>query len=1059
MSRWLLQLTLLLAAPLAVLSVIAALASAQKVDVGTEGTAIIAIELQVKSEGKVFDRAPDSARKHEILGVMRTRQGKAFRAEDLARDVKYLTETSHMFREVDVRAELVDQPNQSKGVRVKLIFTQPLVKRVRFLAPSGGKWSEEGMRELYRFLGKTDTAEGAEFSLERLDDDVRRLFETGSFLDVRAEHKYASDGIDVVFRVIQNDPLAIVTFSGIYQSGFTTDLERVIAGQEPIRETPGLQSDGGLVSPAYFPMGAFNGDVITDASAANILGAKQQIKLFYQARGFPFVEVTERVLSLPEKFDAKQLQIDYGRMREPMLETVSGLIDDAYGGSTVLVFEVFEGELMRVGDIHFRGIENIDSPGNDALSVDRLSGFFSLINQLWYSVFASTADRKGAVLGEVMRMKEGEPFVENDAIRDAESLQAYMQQRGWLDARVSFTSFQMNQVRSRVNLVYHIEPGSVYAVSDMRIEYATRAPRVPQGAQPREFDKPVVEFDDLLEAMRLEANGVALATAEQRYGREYLAPLNDPKQGRYFQAYDLLTALAWDEYALTGAPGDFTEGMAGRVRILLADKGYSNIEVEFVRVETETEFIQTPWDSPWPVRKVGMILRIQQGYQSIVGTVNFRGNVETRDNVMRRLVSVYPGDVYDRNRLRASTIRLQRTQWFEQAAPGQGVAARTTPRLVISEGEYIEYTDVDYDMVEGRTNRLNFAAGFNSATGFTASVDLTLLNFDISSLISWAWGEPNWSFSGAGQSLSFTAQPPLDRQQVYRISFNEPWLFGYPVSAGISGEYTSINYADYTRIRLGIDPFVGWRVFPDVLWSVGYSYSILELADVASNAPPELQADEGRDVLSTLWSEISWGTTDNPSFPTSGFNLSYRFSYTGGVLLGGTVDFWRMRANAEYFIPLAEIDPVRTLVLALSATAHWQDVHSDTKEIPFIERLLMGGNNLGGRGLLRGFEFSGVGPSRNGVALGGNFMVHGFAELRFPIFPGSLWLVGFVDFGELSPTLNTFDPTGWTVSGGIGLRLLLPILPVPFALDFGFPIINQPGNREQVISINLGFGF
>ena len=55
--------------------------------------------------------------------------------------------------------------------------------------------------------------------------------------------------------------------------------------------------------------------------------------------------------------------------------------------------------------------------------------------------------------------------------------------------------------------------------------------------------------------------------------------------------------------------------------------------------------------------------------------------------------------------------------------------------------------------------------------------------------------------------------------------------------------------------------------------------------------------------------------------------------------------------------------------------------------------------------------------------------------------------------------MNTFDGRGITVSGGVGLRLLLPILPVPFALDFGFPIINQPGNREEVISINLGFGF
>ncbi|MBX3459082.1 MAG: BamA/TamA family outer membrane protein [Planctomycetes bacterium] len=1059
MLRWTLKLCLLLIAPFAVLAVVAALTDAQKIDVGTEGVVITAIELQTFSEGQVFDRAPDSARRHEILGVMRTRQGRAFKVADLERDVKYLTDTSHMFRRVDVRAELVTLAGDAKGVRVRLIVTQPLVKRVRFVAPTAGKWSEEGMRDLYRFLGKTDTAEGSEFSLDRVDGDVRRLYETAAFIDVRAEHKYTVGGVDVLFRVIQNEPLALVTFSGIYRTGFRTDLERVISGIDPVRKMPGMPDDGSLPSPVYFPKGAFSGDVVTDASAANILGAKQQTRLFYQARGYPFVEVTERVLSLPTTFNEAQIVADYGRMRENMLSTVRNLIESGYGGRTVLVFEVFEGEEMKVGTVLFRGIEEIDSPGNDALSTSRFSGLFAPINQIWYGLFASTPDRKAAVLGEVMRLKPGELFVESDAIRDAEALQAYMRQRGWLDARVSFSGFQLNQVRSRINVIYHVEPGSVYAATDLRIEYATRAPRVPRGAEPREYDKPVAEFSDLLDAMLVKGRQLTPEEAAERYGDSYVGPLMNPSEGKYFTAVELTTPMPWDDFALTGAPGDFAEGMAGRVRILLANKGYSNVEIEFDRVETEGEFIQTDWKSPWPVRRVSMILRVQQGYQSVVGNVRFRGNIETRDDVLRRYVNLYPGETYDRNRLRASTMRLQRTQWFEQAAPGQGVQSRTSPRLVVSEGEYVEYTDVDFDVIEGRTNRLNFAAGFNSNTGFTASVDLTLMNFDISSLVSWIWGEPNWSFTGAGQSLSFTAQPPLDRYQIYRISFNEPWLFGYPVSGGISGEYTSINYADYTRSRLGFDPYVGWRVFPDVLWSFGYSYSILELSDVGRNAPQELRDEQGEDIISTLWSEIAWTTTDNPAFPTRGFNLTYRFSYTGGLLLGGTVDFWRMRATAEYYLPLVDIDLTRTLVLAFSATAQWQDVHSETEAIPFVERFLLGGNVIGGRGLLRGFSYSGVGPSRSGVALGGNFMVNGFVELRFPVFPGTLWLVAFVDYGELSPTLNTFNPTGWTVSGGFGLRLLLPILPVPFALDFGFPIINQPGNREQVISINLGFGF
>src|SRR5690606_36826103 len=103
-----------------------------------------------------------------------------------------------------------------------------------------------------------------------------------------------------------------------------------------------------------------------------------------------------------------------------------------------------------------------------------------------------------------------------------------------------------------------------------------------------------------------------------------------------------------------------------------------------------------------------LILRIQEGYKSYVGTVNIRGNDVTRDSVVRRNITLYPGEVFNRNEQRGSDIRLRRTQWFEQGAPGQGVSSRTTPRLVVTADGIIEYTDVGYDLVESRTNSFNY---------------------------------------------------------------------------------------------------------------------------------------------------------------------------------------------------------------------------------------------------------------------------------------------------------------------------------------------------------------
>jgi len=1033
-----------------------ALLHAQKVPVGAEGKRVLSIDLSTTASGKVFDRSPDSARRHEVLGSLRTREGKQFRSADLAKDIEFLTTTSHMFREVDWR---VDYDAKLDTVKVRLILTQPLIWRIRVVAPRNGEWSEDGLTDFWRSRPKLDSAEGAEFSLSRLDSDVTGLAASGAFLDVRADYLYTERGVDLLFRVITNEPLAILQFAGVNQTGYTKDLKRVVAGLQPARELPNAPDVEKLNLPRYFPQDAFDGDVVTDANPASIKGSTALIEAFYRYNGFHAVSVKARVISVPKQFNAAKLTEEYGAMSDSAQRVVAELSADGYAGRLALIFDVFEGPRVLIGDVRFTGLDGVRSPdGSDALSAGRFRGLLSPIYQLWYGVLSGVGSERAAVLRDMVRSKPGEPFVEADAFRDAELLQGYLQQRGWLDAQASFSNIEWNQSRNRAILEFHIIPGPMYAAQDIRIEYATRSPRVPKGVAQPEFDKPVVTFEEILEAMKQEGVQIPDEVAKQRWGAINLAGLHEPVSGKYFAGFNLEKVLPWDEYLLNGEPG-LTEGLAGRIRALLADKGYSNVEVEFIRVETQASTLETGWEMPMPARKVGIILRIQQGYKSYVGNVTIRGNEATREDVIRREVSLYPGEVFDANKLKRSSNRLRRAQWFETAAPRQGVLDRTTPRLITVGDRVIEYTDIDYEVIEGRTNSFNFAAGFNSSTGFTASVDLTLRNFDISSLVSWIWGEPNFSFTGAGQILSITAQPPLDRQQVYRFSFTEPWLFGYPLSGSFAAEFRTDDFRDYSQSRAGIDPSIGWRVFPDVLWSYGYSYSIVRLFDVARNAPDEIKRDAGTDTISQLWSEINWTTTDNPQFPTTGFQLTYRYSYTGG-LLGGTLDFWRMNARAQVYLPIADLDATRTLVLAFNAAAYWQDVHSGAEFIPFVQRYTLGGNSLSSRaGALRGYKFGGVGPSRRGQAIGGNFMVNGFAEIRLPIFPGTLWAVGFVEAGQLSHTLNTFDPEGFTVSGGFGLRLLLPILPVPFALDFGFPIINQPGNREEVISINLGFGF
>jgi outer membrane protein insertion porin family len=67
-----------------------------------------------------------------------------------------------------------------------------------------------------------------------------------------------------------------------------------------------------------------------------------------------------------------------------------------------------------------------------------------------------------------------------------------------------------------------------------------------------------------------------------------------------------------------------------------------------------------------------------------------------------------------------------------------------------------------------------------------------------------------------------------------------------------------------------------------------------------------------------------------------------------------------------------------------------------------------------------------------------------------------IYLVGFVDTGTVESRIDRL--TDYRVAAGFGVRFTVPMLgPVPIALDFGFPIVKGPQDREQVFSFWLGF--
>ncbi|MCI0362329.1 MAG: BamA/TamA family outer membrane protein, partial [Phycisphaerales bacterium] len=119
---------------------------------------------------------------------------------------------------------------------------------------------------------------------------------------------------------------------------------------------------------------------------------------------------------------------------------------------------------------------------------------------------------------------------------------------------------------------------------------------------------------------------------------------------------------------------------------------------------------------------------------------------------------------------------------------------------------------------------------------------------------------------------------------------------------------------------------------------------------------------------------------------------------------------------------------------------------------------------LGGRSF-RGFEFRTISPK--GIAndtglpsddpVGGDWLAFFGAQFETPILGEALTGVLFVDSGTVTDDPG-FDE--YRLSVGAGIRLYIPQLgDVPIAFDFGFPVLSEDSDEEQVFSFSAELPF
>ncbi len=405
----------------------------------------------------------------------------------------------------------------------------------------------------------------------------------------------------------------------------------------------------------------------------------------------------------------------------------------------------------------------------------------------------------------------------------------------------------------------------------------------------------------------------------------------------------------------------------------------------------------------------------------------------TRDFIITREFNLKPGDVFQRSRAQDDLQRVFSLGIFDDVRLSLNPSP-TDPRKVI----------VVANVIERSTGSLAAGAGISSASGLFGTVSYQEQNV-------------------GGNNQKFGAEFQLgEREQLFDISFTDPWIGGdpfrtsYSVNAFNRRSISLVFDGGRNEVRLPngdvprIDRLGGGLNFSRPLgegWvaSVGLQYQLVSTrnnnrdivgADALGN--PLTFSRSGVDDLYSVQFGAVRDRRNDPLRPTSGSLL--RFGMEQTIPLGqGNILYNRLRGSYSYYIP------VEFLRLGDGPQALAFNVQAGTVlgDLPPYEAFALGGVNS-----VRGYEEGGLGSGRS--------FVQATAEYRFPIISivgGAVFLDAASDLGSASSVLG--NPAGVRRkpgSGygyGLGLRIQTPL--GPLRIDYG---INDLGNSR----IHFGIG-
>lgn len=458
------------------------------------------------------------------------------------------------------------------------------------------------------------------------------------------------------------------------------------------------------------------------------------------------------------------------------------------------------------------------------------------------------------------------------------------------------------------------------------------------------------------------------------------------------------------------------EKIANQLTDLAAQKGFAFVQVRpQVRKDVEA-------------RTIAITFELAEGSRVFVERIDIEGNTQTLDRVIRREMTLVEGDAFDARKIRDSRNRIRALRYFSK------VDIETEP------GSADDRAVLKIKVAEQSTGALALGIGFSSSVGPIGNIRLSERNF-----------------LGRGQTVNIQATATGDTQ-IYDVTFIEPRFLDRDLRVGSSIFFRQDDRDSESSFQVdtaGIRPEVGFPLSEHLDLSLRYEF-LHDNVDVAADASPAIQADDGSRITSSVGHRLTYDRRSDPLEPTSGYLLTLDQQIAG---LGGAGQFVKSRGSAKTWLAFLDDRVVTSFEIEAGALVTFADDSRVT------ERFFLGGSTM------RGFAPQGIGPrdtvSVDEDALGGNYFAVARFEASFPLgLPEELGIFGgvFVDAGTLWGLDRTSFP-GVTIDDGADLRVAAgPMLfmdtPLgPLELSFGFPIVKESFDEKELFRLSVGTRF